>query len=109
MEDGLKCIVAYHKQATRLSEAQCEEMRDYVTGVHYAISPSAVGAPSSHKLYKSQKDYIDKDQEELSWPVFVILKTLYGTILPEKYVKAVRQTFGKTAIFDYSEEYYAFD
>ncbi|KAL7905101.1 hypothetical protein GGI35DRAFT_483958 [Trichoderma velutinum] len=86
-------------QATELTKAQREEMRRYIAGVHYAIPRSAQDAPSSHKLYESQKGFINKQPEKLSWPIFVILKTLYEEEkLPDRYVKVVRDTFGGTEI-----------
>lgn len=104
--DGIECIKAYHMQFTRLTPVQRDEMRAFIAGVHYAIPPSAKDSPSSHKLYKPRQKLIEKTPESLSWPIFVILRTIYKDTLPAKYVKAIRDIFGTSVVADHSEEYY---
>ncbi|KAK4064734.1 uncharacterized protein Triagg1_8921 [Trichoderma aggressivum f. europaeum] len=107
-EDGIKCIKAYHSQATVLSPADRQEMREIIRRLRYVISPSAKHAPSSHTLMKAHQRNIKKGNAP-SWPIFIILKTLYGSALPKKYRTCIRNTFGTTELDDHTHEYFALD
>ncbi|KAL7905100.1 hypothetical protein GGI35DRAFT_489316 [Trichoderma velutinum] len=107
-EDGIKCIIAYHSQATVLFQADQKEMQDIIRRLDYVIPPSAQGVPSSHKLMRAHKRDIKKGRSP-SWAVFIILKTLYGVALPEKYIKYIRETFGTARLLDHTEEYFAIE
>ncbi|KAL7954188.1 hypothetical protein V8C34DRAFT_295087 [Trichoderma compactum] len=107
-EDGIKCIKAYHSQATVLSRADQQEMRDIIRRRRFVISPSAEYAPSSHKLMKAHKKNIQQEKVP-SWPIFIILKTLYGPALPRKYKTCIRKAFGTTEVKDHTHEYFALD
>ncbi|PNP53902.1 hypothetical protein THARTR1_05719 [Trichoderma harzianum] len=107
-EDGIKCIKAYQSQATVLSLADQEEMRYLIQRLDYVIPPSAKKAPSSHKLMRAHKKSVQQG-EAPSWPIFIILKTLYNRNLPEKYIHCIRGTFNTTVLSDHTEEYFAID
>lgn len=83
-------------------------MREIIRSRRYVISPSAKNAPSSHKLMKAHEKNIEKGKAP-SWPIFIILKTLYGDTLPKKYTACIRKTFGTTEFDDHTQEYFAID
>ncbi|KAJ4857904.1 hypothetical protein T069G_08801 [Trichoderma breve] len=107
-EDGIKCIKAYHSQATMLSQANRQEMRDIIRSRRYVITPSAKDTPSRHTLMKSHKKSIKRGRAP-SWPIFVILNTLYGPALPREYKRCIGMAFGTTEVKDHTHEYLALD
>ncbi|KAM6476724.1 hypothetical protein HDV62DRAFT_374857 [Trichoderma sp. SZMC 28011] len=44
-----------------------------------------------------------------SWPIFIILKTLYGPALPEIYLSTIRTAFHTTELNDHTHEYFEID
>ncbi|KAK4059878.1 hypothetical protein Trihar35433_10422 [Trichoderma harzianum] len=107
-EDGIKCIKAYHSQATVLSQANRLEMREIIRGCRYVITPSAKDTPLRHKLMKAHKKSIKRGRAP-SWPIFIILNTLYGPALPKEYKRCIGMAFGTTEVKDYTHEYFALD
>ncbi|PNP56010.1 hypothetical protein THARTR1_03947 [Trichoderma harzianum] len=104
--DGIRCINAYRSQATVLSQADQEEMRDIIRRLDYVISPEAKNAPLSHTLMKAEYKKL-QEGGSLSWAVFIILKTVYGDALPTKYVDCIRNTIGETELDNHTDEYLA--
>ncbi|KAL6909031.1 hypothetical protein GGI43DRAFT_429707 [Trichoderma evansii] len=107
-DDGIACIKAYQAQATTLTQAQQEEMRDLIKRLDYLMCPTAVGVPQSHKLYRTTIKKFNNERQAPSWPVFIILTTLYDT-LPKRYVEMVRGAYGKTILFDHTKDYLAIE
>ncbi|KKO99330.1 hypothetical protein THAR02_08564 [Trichoderma harzianum] len=107
-EDGIKCIKAYHSQATMLSQANRQEMREIIRSRRYVITPSAKDTPLRHKLMKAHKKSIKRGRAP-SWPIFIILKTLYRPALPKEYKRCIRMAFGTTEVKDHTHEYFALD
>lgn len=107
-EDGIRCIKAYHSQATMLSQANRQEMKDIIRSRRYVITPSTKDTPSRHTLMKSHKKSIKRGKAP-SWPIFIILKTLYGPALPKEYTECIRKAFGTTEVKDHTHEYFALD
>ncbi|KAL6693413.1 hypothetical protein J3F84DRAFT_401298 [Trichoderma pleuroticola] len=105
---GIACIKMFQSQATSLSLGQQEEMRDIIRGLHYVIPRSAIDAPTSHKLYKTTIKKAASDPESISWPIFLILSTLYQK-LPAKYVEEIRRVHGRTSTVDLTSEYLAIE
>ncbi|KAH0523056.1 hypothetical protein TsFJ059_008109 [Trichoderma semiorbis] len=107
-EDGIKCIKAYHSQATVLSRADQEGMRYMIKRLEYVIPPAAEDEPIFHPLmlvyYMAMKTCAGP-----SWAIFIILKTLYGAALPEFYLAAIRRDFHTTELNDYTHEYFMID
>ncbi|KAL6789642.1 hypothetical protein J3E68DRAFT_443430 [Trichoderma sp. SZMC 28012] len=107
-EDGIKCIKAYNSQATMLSQADRQETREIIRSHRYVITPSTKDTPSRHTLMKSHKKSIKRGKAP-SWPIFIILKTLYGSALPREYTECIRMSFGTTEVKDHTHEYFALD
>lgn len=105
---GIACIQTFQSQATSLSLGQQEEMIEIIRGLHYVIPRSAIGAPTSHKLYKTTIKKAASDPESISWPIFLILSTLYNK-LPAKYINEIRRVHGRTSTDDLTGEYLAIE
>lgn len=107
-EDGIKCIKAYHSQATVLSRADQEGMRYIIKRLEYVIPPEAEKNSTLHPLM-SRERCSWKLNISPSWPIFIILKTLYGTALPEAYLATIRTAFHTTDLNDHTHEYFTID
>ncbi|KAK4059874.1 hypothetical protein Trihar35433_10418 [Trichoderma harzianum] len=105
---GIACIQTFQSQATSLSLGQQEEMIEIIRGLHYVIPPSAIDAPTSHKLYKTTIKKAKSDPESISWPIFLILSTVYSK-LPAKYITEIRRVHGRTSTEDLTREYLAIE
>lgn len=107
-EDGIKCIKAYHSQATVLSRADREDMQDIIRHLGYVIPPAAKDDPLCHPLMRAHHNVM-KLGVSPSWPIFIILKTLYGPALPEVYLSTIRTAFHTTELNDHTHEYFEID
>ncbi|KAK4064730.1 uncharacterized protein Triagg1_8917 [Trichoderma aggressivum f. europaeum] len=83
-------------------------MLEIIQGLHYVIPPSAIDAPTSHKLYKKAIKTVASGPESISWPTFLILSTLYKKV-PAKYIEEIRRVHGRTSTDDLTSEYLAID
>ncbi|KAL5088000.1 hypothetical protein Trisim1_007404 [Trichoderma cf. simile WF8] len=107
-EDGIKCIKAYHSQATVLSRADQVGMRFMMKRLQYVIPPGAKNDPLCHPLMRAEHHSMTLNISP-SWPIFIILKTLYGTALPEAYLATIRTAFHTTDLNDHTHEYFTID
>ncbi|KAK0756205.1 hypothetical protein N5P37_011120 [Trichoderma harzianum] len=107
-EDSIKCIKAYHSQATVLSRADQEGMRFMIKRLQYVIPPEAEKNSLLHPLMRAEHCSL-KLNISPSWPIFIILKTLYGTALPEVYLATIRTAFQTTDLNDHTHEYFTID
>ncbi|KAL6824689.1 hypothetical protein J3E69DRAFT_381566 [Trichoderma sp. SZMC 28015] len=105
-EDGIKCIKAYQSQAAFLCWADQVRMRNIIHHFAYVIPPWAKNEPMFHPLMIAH--YMGAGRCP-SWATFIILKTLYGTDLPEGYVTTIIETFGTAEFNDHTHEYLAID
>ncbi|KKO99326.1 hypothetical protein THAR02_08560 [Trichoderma harzianum] len=105
---GIACIQTFQSQGTSMSLGQQEEMLEIIRGLHYVIPRSAIGAPTSHKLYKTTIKKAASDPESISWPIFLILSTLYNK-LPAKYINEILRVHGRTSTDDLTSQYLALE
>ncbi|KAM6477314.1 hypothetical protein HDV62DRAFT_401696 [Trichoderma sp. SZMC 28011] len=103
--DGMKCVLMYWAQATKLNTREQEEMVKYMWNRDYVVSRTARMAAVNHKLYRvTMRAFEVSGLEGLSWPIYLILASIYDK-LPKRYALFVMHRFNFRAIEDHTQEY----
>ncbi|PNP53908.1 hypothetical protein THARTR1_05725 [Trichoderma harzianum] len=100
---GIKCIKKYISQAAVMSNAEQQEMYNYIVSHEYDVDRRSVAR--DHKLYKKQMKMVEKyGKGSISWPIYLILSASY-LCLPSGYEYLVRDAFGTSTVEDHTDEY----